>query len=103
MPTWSADGHRIVFYSQRSGWPEIRVINADGSWSARHGLHAYSVAEKKFRKVRVPQSMAAMIDSLNSTAVQKGHDVYSESRFFHSRNFNAERGNLPQTFETSEV
>lgn len=36
-------------------------------WTAK----ALLVAEKKFRKVRGHQSMAAMIDSLNSTAVQK--------------------------------
>jgi Tol biopolymer transport system component len=31
MPAWSADGQRIVFFSQTTYWPEIRVINADGS------------------------------------------------------------------------
>jgi putative transposase len=36
-------------------------------WTAK----ALLVAEKKFRKVRGHQSMAAMIDSLNSSAVQK--------------------------------
>ncbi len=34
-PTWSPDGAKIAFYSDRDGNTEIYVINADGSGVTR--------------------------------------------------------------------
>jgi hypothetical protein len=60
-------------------------------WTAK----ALLVAEKRFRKVRGHQSMAAMIDSLNSTAVQMWHDVYSEGPRFSLHGISRRSGQPP--------